>query len=68
MRTYSPEELDVMAGAYGRVLDMVPRARSSTEITLRLVEEIAAGVASGLRDENVLANTALERANIDSAA
>jgi hypothetical protein len=65
MRMYSPEELDVMAEAYVRVLDLIPAEKSSsTETTLRLVQEIAAGVASGLRDEDALASAALERAQI----
>ncbi len=64
MRIYSPEELDVMAGAYTRVLSKVPRETSSTEVTLRLVEEIGLGVANGVRDEDALADAALERTNI----
>ena len=67
MRVYSPEELDVMAEAYIRVLDLIPAQQSSTEITLRLVEEIAAGVANGVRDEDALAATALQRTNIAAA-
>lgn len=68
MRIYSPEELDVMAEAYNRVLSRVPHEISSTEITLRLVEEIGMGVAKGVRDEDALANAALERTNIDAPA
>ncbi len=67
MRMYSPEELDVMAEAYTRVLDQIPAEKSSTEITLRLVKEIAAGVVNGVRDEDALANAALERTNIAAA-
>lgn len=63
MRDYSPEELDVMAEAYNRVLDRVPGAMSS-DVTLKLVEEIAAGVANGVRDEDALASAALKRTNI----
>ena len=66
MRVYSPEELDVMAEAYRRALEKVPHEISSTEVTLRLVEEIGAGVASGVRDEDALADAALERTNIDA--
>ena len=64
MRMYSPEELDVMAEAYVRAADKVPPELSSIEITLRLVEEIGAGVANGMRDEDALAAAALERTNI----
>jgi len=67
MRMYSPEELDVMAEAYVRALEQLPRALSSTEITQRLVEEIGNGVADGLRDENELATAALERVSTDAA-
>jgi hypothetical protein len=68
MRMYSPEELDVMAEAYVRVLDLIPAEKSSTtEITLRLVQEIAAGVANGVRDEDALASAALERTNMAAA-
>ena len=66
MRVYSPEELDVMAEAYLRALEKIPHEISSTEVTLRLVEEIGAGVASGIRDEDALADAALERTNIDA--
>ena len=52
-----------MAEAYDRLADRVPQM-SSPEITLRLVEEIALGVASGVRDEAALADAALERANL----
>jgi hypothetical protein len=67
MRMYSPDELDVMAEAYDRALQKAPRDISSTEITLRLVQEIAWGVANGVRDEDALADTALERTAIDGA-
>ena len=66
MRVYSPEQLDVMAEAYLRALEKVPHEISSTEVTLRLVEEIGAGVVSGVRDEDALADAALERTNIDA--
>ncbi len=64
MQMYSPEELDVMAEAYIRALNKVPREMSSIEITQRLVQEIGWAVANGLRDEDALANLALERAAI----
>jgi hypothetical protein len=63
MRIYSSEELDLMAEAYNRLHSRV-EAISSPDISLRLVEEIALGVASGERDEDVLADAALERANL----
>ena len=63
MRIYSPEELDVMAEAYVRARDQLPSRLPSTETTLRLVEEIGAGVVSGMRDEDALAAVALERTN-----
>ena len=62
MQMYSPEELDVMAEAYIRALDKVPRELSSIEVTQRLVQEIGWAVANGLRDEDALASIALERA------
>ena len=62
MRMYSPEELDVMAEAYDRALDKAPRGITSTATTQQLVQEIAWAVANGLRDEDTLANIALERA------
>ena len=61
MRMYSPEELDVMAEAYDRALDKAPRGIASTSTTQQLVQEIAWAVANGLRDEDALANIALER-------
>jgi hypothetical protein len=64
MRMYSPEELDVMAEAYIRALEQVPRGLSSIEITQRLVREIGNAVADGVRDEDELANVALQRAHI----
>ena len=63
MRIYSSEELDLMAEAYNRLHSRVDSI-SSPDISLRLVEEIALGVASGERDEDVLADAALERANL----
>ena len=68
MRMYSPEELDVMAEAYNRVRDRMPGQLSSVEITQRLVREIAWAVANGIRDEDALANTALERARFGAVA
>ena len=61
MRMYSPEELDVMAEAYNRALEKASQDISSTEDTQRLVQEIAWAVANGVRDEEVLADAALER-------
>ena len=65
MRMYSPEELDVMAAAFDRALDKAHTDICSTALTQRLVQEIGWAVANGIRDEDVLANTALERTNID---
>jgi hypothetical protein len=62
---YSPQELDVMAEAYERALEKVPYEISSVATTQRLVQEIAWGVTNGLRDEDALANAALERTNLD---
>ncbi len=67
MRMYSPEELDVMAEAYDRALGKAPRGITSTEATLRLVQEIAWAVANGLRDKDTLANIALKRASAGGA-
>lgn len=67
MRMYSPEELDVMAEAFDRALEKAPNEICSTAATQRLVQEIAWAVANGIRDEDLLANTALERTNIDEA-
>jgi hypothetical protein len=64
MRMYSPQELDVMAEAYERALEKAPCDISSTAATQRLVQEIAWGVVNGLRDEDALANAALERTNL----
>jgi hypothetical protein len=61
MRIFSSEELDLMAEAYNRVAHRLPHEVASTETTMRLVEEIAAGVAQGVRDAAVLANEALKR-------
>jgi hypothetical protein len=61
MRTFSAEELDLMADAYNRIAHRLPYEVSSTETTMRLVEEIAAGVAQGVRDAAALANGALKR-------
>jgi hypothetical protein len=65
MRGFSEEELDVMAEAYNRLLSRMPHEFTPAEIKLRLVEEIGAGVANGLRDEDALVEAALERASID---
>jgi len=67
MRMYSPEELDVLAEAYDRALDKAPRGITSTETTQQLVQEIAWAVANGLRDEDTLANIALERTGAGEA-
>jgi hypothetical protein len=64
MHLYSAEELDVMAEAYIRALEKMPQEISTPAIAQRLVQEIGAAVASGLRDEDELANAALERANL----
>jgi hypothetical protein len=64
MRMYSPQELDVMAEAYERALEKAPREICSIATTQRLVQEIAWGVVNGLRDEEALANAALERTHI----
>jgi hypothetical protein len=64
MRMYSPEELDVMAEAYDRALEKAPQDISSTADTQRLVQEIAWAVANGVRDEEALANAALQRTSI----
>ena len=65
MRMYSPEELDVMAEAFDRALEKAPNEICSTAVTQRLVQEIGWAVANGIRDEDLLANTALERTNSD---
>ncbi len=61
MQMYSPDELDVMAEAYIRALDKMPGETSSIEVTQRLVQEIGWAVANGVRDEDALADLALER-------
>ena len=63
MRIYSQEELDLMADAYNRLAHRLPYEVASTETTMRLVEEIAAGVANGVRDAATLARHALTRAS-----
>jgi hypothetical protein len=68
MRMYSPQELDVMAEAYLRALEKAPCEISSVAATQRLVQEIAWGVVNGLRDEDALANVALQRTNIGETA
>ena len=67
MRMYSPDELDIMAEAYDRALDKAPGEISSTEMTQQLVQEIAWAVANGLRDEDTLADIALQRAGAGGA-
>ena len=67
MREYSPEELDVMAKAYLRVRDKDPHQISSTEATLRLVDEIGLDVVNGVLDEDALTEAALERTKFDAA-
>jgi hypothetical protein len=64
MRMYSPDELDVMAEAYLKALDKLPVARPTIELTQRLVEEIGAAVAKGMRDGDELAAAALARSNL----
>jgi hypothetical protein len=64
MRMYSPEELDVMAEAYERIVDRLPANLPSIETTQRLVQEIGWALANGIRDEDELAATALERVNL----
>ena len=64
MRMYSTEELDVMAEAYLKALDKLTVESPTTALTQRLVQEIGAGVASGIRDEEQLAATALARSNL----
>jgi len=68
MRMYSPEELDVMAHAFDQALEEAQIEISSTAVTQRLVQEIGWAVANGIRDEDLLANTALERTNIDETS
>jgi hypothetical protein len=68
MRVYSPEELDVMAEAFDRALEKAHIEICSTAVTQRLVQEIGWAVANGIRDEDLLANTALERTNIDETS
>jgi hypothetical protein len=48
-------------------LDKAPRGITSTETTQQLVQEIAWAVANGLRDEDTLANIALERTGAGEA-
>ena len=67
MRMYSPEELDVMAEAYNRALEKAPGEISTTEMTIQVVQEIAWAVANGLRDEDTLADIALERTGAGNA-
>ena len=67
MQMYSPDELDVMAEAYIRALDKMPREISSIEITQRLVQEIGWAVANGLRDKDALARIALKRTGAGGA-
>ena len=64
MRMYSPDQLDVMAEAYLKALDKLPVAHPTIELTQRLVEEIGAAVADGMRDGDELAAAALARSNL----
>ena len=64
MRMYSPDELDLMAEAYNRLAHRLPYEVASTETTMRLVEEIAAGVSDGVRDAAALARAALNRTGV----
>jgi hypothetical protein len=64
MRMYSADELDVMAEAYLKALDLLPVESPTTALTQRLVQEIGAGVASGIRDEDKLAAAAIARSNL----
>jgi hypothetical protein len=64
MRMYSADELDVMAEAYLKALDLLPVASPTTALTQRLVKEIGAAVARGIRDEDVLAAAAIKRSNL----
>lgn len=64
MRMYSPDELDVMAEAYLKALDKLPVATPTIELTQRLVEEIGAAVAGGIRDEEEVVAAALARSNL----
>jgi len=66
MRIFSPDELDVMAKAYGRVMDQLSRERPSIEVIRGLVHEIGEAVANGLRDEDALAAAVLRRSRIDA--
>jgi hypothetical protein len=64
MRMYSPDELDVMAEAYLKALDKLPVAQPTIELTQRLVEELGAAFAKGIRDEEELAAAALAGSNL----
>ena len=64
MRIFSSEELDLMADAYNRIALRLPNEIASTETTMQLVDEIAAGVAQGVRDAAALANRALKRTGV----
>ena len=61
---YSSNELDVMAEAYLKALDKLPVESPTIELTQRLVEEIAAALVDGIRDEDELAAAAVERSNL----
>ena len=45
-------------------LDKLPVESPTIELTQRLVEEIGAALAGGIRDEDELAAAALERSNL----
>jgi hypothetical protein len=64
MRMYNSDELDVMAEAYLKALAKLPVASPTIELTQRLVEEIGAAFANGIRDEDELAAAAVERSNL----
>jgi hypothetical protein len=64
MRTYSCEELDVMADAYLLALESIEGASASPELAQILVDTIGAGVARGWRDEHALAAQALRAARV----
>jgi phosphopantetheinyl transferase len=50
--------------AYLKALDKLPVEQPTVELTQRLVQEIGQAVASGIRDEDALAATALQRSNL----
>lgn len=64
MRMYSDEQLDAMAEAYTKALELVPGAGLNTEVARQLVHEIGAAVTSGILDCDQLALAALRRSQI----